>query len=70
MGNAATDALSQVTSRLDAETMKSILDGITVEMTERPGAQDPAVTKTDEGICKPVLETANLASTTQAYVLC
>ena len=49
-GNAATDALSQVTSKLDAETVKSILDGVTVGTTEKADAHDPAVAKADEEI--------------------
>ena len=54
--NAAADALSQVTLKLDAETMKSILDGVTVGMMERADAQDPVVAKADEEIHKPVQE--------------
>ena len=41
--NAVADALSWVTLMLDAETMKSILDGVTMRMTEREDAQDLAV---------------------------
>ena len=37
--NAATDALSHVTSKLDVVTMKSILDGVTVGMTKIVDAQ-------------------------------
>ena len=55
--NAAADALSQVTSRLDVETVKSTLDGVTVGTTERADANDPAVTKADEKINKPIQET-------------
>ena len=33
--NTAADVQSQVTSKLDAETMKSILDGVTLGMMER-----------------------------------
>ena len=58
--NAATDALSHITSKLDAETMKSILDGVTMETTERPDAHDPVVDKADEEIYKPVQETVVL----------
>ena len=46
--NVATDALSQVTSKLDTETVKSILDGVTMEMTERPDSHDLAVAKADK----------------------
>ena len=65
-GNAAADALSQVTSKLYAEIMKSILDGVTIGMTERMDTQDPVVAKADEEIHKPVQETMSLAQT--AYV--
>ena len=63
--NKAADALSQVILKLDAETMKSILDGVTMGTTKRADAQDPAVAETDEEIHKPVWETAILARTTQ-----
>ena len=46
--NAAADALSWVTLKLDVETMKSILDGVTVWMTERVDTHDLAVTEADE----------------------
>ena len=64
--NAATDVLSWVTSKLDAGTMKPILDGVTMGMTERADAQDPVVAKADEEIHKPVQETVILARSTQA----
>ena len=66
--NAATYALNWVTLKLDTETMKSILDGITVGLTQRVDAQDPAVVKADEEIHKQVKETANLALAAQAHV--
>ena len=59
--NAAADALSQVTPKFDAETMKSTLDGVTVGMMERADAQDPVVAKADEEIHKQVQETVVLA---------
>ena len=65
--NVATDAMSQVTSKLDAETVKSILDGVTVGMMERADAQDPAVAEADE-IHKQAQETAILARTGQALI--
>ena len=46
--NVAADALSWVTLRLDAETMKFILDGLTDGMAERADAHDPMVTKADK----------------------
>ena len=59
--NATTDALTHVTSKLNTETMKSILDGVTVGTTERADAHDPAVAKADEEIHEPFQETAILA---------
>ena len=59
--NTATDALSQVTSKLNAETVKSILDGVTMGTTKRADVHDPLDTKADEEIHKPVQETAILA---------
>ena len=44
----ATDALSRVTSKLEAETVKSILDGVTMGMTERADTQDLVVAEADE----------------------
>ena len=64
----AADALSQVTLKLDAETMKSILDGFTMGMTERADAQDPAVAEADEEIHTPVQETVILDRASQACV--
>ena len=49
--NVATDALSWVTLKPDTETVKSILDGVTVGMMERPDTQYPVVAKGDEEIC-------------------
>ena len=59
--NAAADVLSQVTLKLNAETVKSILDGVTVGTTERADAHDPVVAKADEEIHKPIQETVILA---------
>ena len=59
--NAARDALSQVTSKMNAETMKSILDGVTMGTIERADAHDLVVAKSDEEIQKPGQETAILA---------
>ena len=46
--NAATDALSQFTLRLDVETEKTILDAVTVGWSRRVDADDPVVDETDE----------------------
>ena len=59
--NVATDALGHVTSKLNAETVKSILDGVTVGTTERADAHDLAVAEADKNIHKPFQETAILA---------
>ena len=64
----ATDALSWVTSKLDAETVKSILDGVTMGKTKRADAQDPVVAEADEEIHKPIQKTAILATAAQAHV--
>ena len=64
----ATDALSQVALKWDAETVKSILDRVTMGMTEKADAQDLAVAETDEEIHKQVRETAILAQAAQACV--
>ena len=64
----ATDALSQVISKLDTETMKSILDGIIVGTNKKVDTQDPVVAEADEEIHKPVQETVILARATQALV--
>ena len=66
--NAATDALSQVTSELDAETVKSILDGVTVGTIGRLDAHDPVVAEANEGIHKQVWETTVQARATQMCV--
>ena len=46
--NAAVDVLSQITSKLDAETMMSILDEITMRTIRRADGHDPAVAEADE----------------------
>ena len=54
-------ALRQVTLKVDAKTVKSILDGVTVGMMEKADAHDPVVAKADEEIHKLVQETVILA---------
>ena len=66
--NAAVDALGQVTLKLDAETMKSILNGVTIGMTERADAHDLVVAEADEEINKQVQEIVALARTAQVHV--
>ena len=48
-----------------SEIVKSILDGVTVGMTERADAQDPVLAKADEDIHKSVKETVVLARAAQ-----
>ena len=66
--NAATDAQSWVTLKLEAEIMKSILDGVTMEMTDRTDAQDPVVAEVDEEIHNPVQENMDLAKAAQTCI--
>ena len=47
--------------KLKAETIKSILDGVTVGNTKRADAHDPVVAKADKEIHKAVQGTAILA---------
>ena len=65
--NAPTDTLSQVMSKLDAETMKVILDGFTVGIG-RIDAHDAVVIEADEEIHKQVWETAVQARATHAHL--
>ena len=67
--NTAADALSWVTSRLDVETVKSILNGVTVGLTGRAGAHDPVAAETDKEIHKQVWEAAVHARATHACVI-
>ena len=66
--NVAADALSIVTLKLDAGTMKSILDGVTVGIKKRVDAHNLAVAVTDEEFPKQVQETVILARATQVCV--
>ena len=66
--NAAEDALSCVTSKLDTVTMKFLLDGVTVGTTERADAHHLVVTDSDKDIHKQVQETVMPARATQVYV--
>ena len=66
--NAAAYILSQITLKLDAETMKSILDGVTMGMTEKADAHDPVVAEADEEIHKQVWEAVVLARVAHVFV--
>ena len=62
------DVLSLVTSKLDTKTMKSILDRVTMGMTERADVHNLAVAEADEEIHKQVWETVSLTSVAQVHV--
>ena len=65
--NEVADALSQVTLRLDAETVKFILDEVIAESTGRVDVHDPVVAETDE-ILKWVQEAAIQATAAHMHV--
>ena len=67
--SAAADAPSWVTSKLDTEILKCILDGVTVGTTKRADAQDPVVANGDEDIHKPVQETVILTKAGQTCIV-
>ena len=52
------DTLSHVASKLNAEAVTSILEGVSVWTTGRADAHDPSVAEADERIHKQVEETA------------
>ena len=54
--------------KLDAEIVKSILDGVTTELTKRVDAQDPVGAEADEENHKPVQETVVLAGAAQTCI--
>ena len=56
--NAVADALSCVISKLNAEAVKSILDGVTIVTAGRADAYEPMMAKADERIHQQVEETA------------
>ena len=66
--NAVTDALNRVTSKLDTETMKSIMDGVVVGTTRRTDTHNPAVVAADEKLHEQVQKTVAQARATQTYV--
>ena len=66
--NAVVNALNHVTSKLNAETVKSILDSITVGTAGRADAHDLTVAEADKGIHQQVKETAVQAWTAHAHV--
>ena len=66
--SATTDSLSKVTLKLNAETVKSILDRITMGTRGRADAHDLAAAKANEDIHKQVQETAVQTRATHAHV--
>ena len=54
--------------RPDAETVKSILDRVTMGLTGCLDTHDPVVTETDKEIHKEIWEAAVLARPTHTYV--
>ena len=66
--NAVADALSHITSRLNAETKTSILDRVTIGTAGRADAHVPMVAETDEKIHKQVEETAVQVWATHMHV--
>ena len=46
--NTVADVLSQVTTQLDPETVKSILDGVTLEMAHQAEVSSPAIIEGDQ----------------------
>ena len=57
----AADTLNCVTLKLNAETVKSVLDGVAMGTCKRADAHDPGVAEADDEIHKPFQETAILA---------
>ena len=66
--NAVADALSHVTSKLNTEAVKSILDGVTIGTTGRVNAHDPMVAEANERIHKQFEVTAVQAQVTHTCV--
>ena len=66
--NAVADAPSHVVSKLNTETVKSILDRVTIGTTGRADAHDPMVAEDNEGKHKQVKETAVQAWATHMHV--
>ena len=52
--NTVADMLSQITTHLGPEAMQSILDGVTLDVTQRAEGDDPAMVEGDHNIEKEV----------------
>ena len=66
--NAVAGALSCVALKLNAEAVKSILEGVTVGTTGRADAYDPMVAEVGERIPQQVEETAVQGHATHMHV--
>ena len=60
--------LSWITSKLDVETVRCILDGVTKGLTGRADIHDPVVALTDEAVHKQVWKIAVWARATNMHV--
>ena len=56
--NTVVDVLSRITTHLNPDTARSVLDGITLGATQRVECQDPAVVEGDHDVEKEVCVTA------------
>ena len=56
--NAVADALSQVTTHLELETVQAILDGATMGTSQRAERENPAIIKSDQQLEQEVQVTA------------
>ena len=52
--NTVADVLSQITTHLDPDTVRSVLDGITLGTTHRVESHDPTTVEGDHGMEKQV----------------
>ena len=62
------DSLSHVVSKLNAEAVKSILDGVTIGTVGRADTHDLMIAEADKRIHKQVEETAVQAQVTHMHV--
>ena len=52
--NALADALSQITTHLEPETVQAILDGATMGTSQRPEGENPAIIESDQQLGQEV----------------
>ena len=67
--SAVADALSHFASKLNAEAVKSILDGVTIGTARRANGHDLMVAEANKRIHKQVEETAVQAQATHMHVI-